>query len=228
MLGAKLYVPYLVLVFHLAASRYTVSASGLISDSFSRSDALDRFFDSIDQDGDGQIQAAEASQYIDENFDEHELAINPSKAAQQMRSKLDGNDADATVSKEEVEKHLKRLLKASSNDRTHRPHNLTTNWLFFHTKLKIACKLAVYLCLKMIFYLQGNRLADWLRNSAQMPQYVQSFKDNAVTVSILRHCSLSLVAMCMHLGMETFKPAMQFSQNETLHTLHQELQATLS
>ena len=120
MLGFKIYVPFLILVFHLTASRYTATAIGLSTHSHSRSDALDRFFESIDQDGDGQIQAAEATQYIDANFDEHELSVNPTKAAQQMSSSLDGSDSDATVSKEEVEKHLKKLLKVSSPYRSSR------------------------------------------------------------------------------------------------------------
>ena len=119
MLGAKSYVSYLILVFYLSAAPYSAAASGLKSHTHSRSDALDRFFDSIDQDGDGQIQAAEATEYIHANFDEHELRIPPTKAAQQMRSKLDGSDPDGTVSKEEVEKHLKKLLRvrSASNDK---------------------------------------------------------------------------------------------------------------
>ena len=134
MLGAELYVLYLVLVFHSSASLYTATASGLSSHSYSRSDALNKFFDSIDQDGDGQIQAAEASQYIDATFDEHELSVNPTKAAQQMSSKLDGSDPDATVSKEEVEKHLKRLLKVSPDYSIKRPRYPFHKFVSSHTR----------------------------------------------------------------------------------------------
>ena len=89
-------------------------AAGLSgTDSHARSDALNRFFGSIDKDGNGQIEAKEASQYIDANFDEQDITVNPTKAAQQMSSKLDGSDPDVTISKEEVERHLKKLLRVS-------------------------------------------------------------------------------------------------------------------
>ncbi len=114
MLLARLYTPYLLVLLCLSATSFTALTSAFSSHGLSRSDALNRFFESIDRDGDGQIQPAEASQYIDANFDENELSVNPNKAAQQMSITLDGSDPDSTVSKEEVEKHLKKLLKVTA------------------------------------------------------------------------------------------------------------------
>jgi hypothetical protein len=31
--------------------------------------------------------------------------------------------------------------------------------------------------------IQGNRVAEWLKHSAQMPQYVQAFRQNSITVT---------------------------------------------
>ena len=76
--------------------------------------ALEQFFGTIDKDGDGQIEPAEALQYIDANFEPADIhQQDASRAVQQMSRNLDGSDSDATISKEEVEKHLKKLLKAS-------------------------------------------------------------------------------------------------------------------
>lgn len=84
----------------------------------SRNDALSELFGTIDKDGDGQIQPSEALQYIGASFDEQDISVTPANAAQQMSENLDGSDADATISREEVETHLKRkLLKASSTVR---------------------------------------------------------------------------------------------------------------
>ena len=76
-----------------------------------RDSALESFFGSIDKDGDGQIEPSEARQYIDANFDRSDINLDASKAAQQMSKNLDGSDSDATISKDEVEGHLRRLLK---------------------------------------------------------------------------------------------------------------------
>jgi Ca2+-binding EF-hand superfamily protein len=76
--------------------------------------ALEKFFGSIDKDGDGQIEASEATQYIDANFDVSDIHVDASNAAQQMSRNLDGSDSDATISKEEVEGHLRRLQKVHS------------------------------------------------------------------------------------------------------------------
>ena len=82
-----------------------------------RSSALESFFGSIDKDGDGQIEPSEARQYIDANFDRSDFLLDASKAAQQMSRNLDGSDSDATISKDEVEGHLRRLLKVHHHSR---------------------------------------------------------------------------------------------------------------
>lgn len=72
---------------------------------------LSRFFGSVDRDGDGQIQPSEALSYIGANFDEGEINGNEREAAGWVYENLEGTDADATISKAEVERHLRRLLK---------------------------------------------------------------------------------------------------------------------
>ena len=72
---------------------------------------LSQFFGSIDRDGDGQIEPAEALSYIGANFDERDINESQIQAAERIYQNLEGTDADATISKAEVEKHLKRLLK---------------------------------------------------------------------------------------------------------------------
>ncbi len=45
-------------------------------------------------------------------------------------------------------------------------------------------------------FVQGNRLAEWLKNAAQMPQYVHSFKENAITVSSISSVASSF-SLCL-------------------------------
>lgn len=47
---------------------------------------------------------------------------------------------------------------------------------------------------KWYITMQGNRLAEWLKNAAQMPQYVESFKANAITVCPSLYTVFFLVA----------------------------------
>lgn len=73
---------------------------------------LSQFFGSVDRDGDGQIEPTEALTYLGANFDESDIG-DKTGAAKRIYQNLEGGDADATISKAEVEKHLRRLLKAS-------------------------------------------------------------------------------------------------------------------
>lgn len=88
--------------------------------------ALEQFFGSIDKDGDGQIETAEALQYIDANFDSPDIRQDVRTAAQQMSTNLDGSDSDLTISKEEVETHLRKLLKVSFPHTRFRYKNITS------------------------------------------------------------------------------------------------------
>ena len=73
---------------------------------------LAEFFDSIDKDGDGQIEPSEALQYIDANFDPTDIPNQDAgRAVQHMSTNLDTNDHGVSISREEVEKHLRSLLK---------------------------------------------------------------------------------------------------------------------
>jgi len=100
----------------LLCSSFLIYSEGLESGSVTGAwnSALDKFFGSIDKDGDGQIEPSEAKQYIDANFDRSDIHVDASKAAQQMSKNLDGSDSDATISKNEVEGHLRRLLKVTT------------------------------------------------------------------------------------------------------------------
>ena len=74
---------------------------------------LSEFFSQLDTDRDGQIQAAEAMQYIGQEFGDAEYPAQELEAAvQRMESKLDSSDVDATVSQAEVEAHLRNLMQA--------------------------------------------------------------------------------------------------------------------
>lgn len=72
---------------------------------------LSEFFRSVDSDGDGQIEPAEAMQYIGDSFGTELQEKDMRLAVQQMSKNLDGSDSGHTVSKAEVEQHLRSLLK---------------------------------------------------------------------------------------------------------------------
>ena len=72
---------------------------------------LSQFFRSVDSDGDGQIEPAEAMRYIGDSFGAELPEQDRRLAVQQMSKNLDGNDFGVTVSKAEVEQHLRTLLK---------------------------------------------------------------------------------------------------------------------
>lgn len=75
---------------------------------------LSEFFNQLDTDQDGQIQASEAMQYIGKEFGNSEFEEQDLDAAvQRMESKLDSSDTDMTVSQAEVEAHLRTLLQAN-------------------------------------------------------------------------------------------------------------------
>lgn len=115
--------PYNCLVFLLwSLCLAYVCCNDIAADDASRSQALDRFFESIDKDGNGQIEVTEASQYIHDNFNERDIRGNPAGAAQQMNMNLDSSDADATVSRVEVERHLRKLLRVPSHIASFRHH----------------------------------------------------------------------------------------------------------
>ncbi len=74
---------------------------------------LSEFFSQLDTDRDGQIQAAEAMQYIGKEFGDAEYDANEVEAAaHRMESHLDSSDSDATVSQAEIEAHLRNLMQA--------------------------------------------------------------------------------------------------------------------
>ena len=72
---------------------------------------LSEFFKTVDSDGDGQIEPAEAMRYIGDSFGPDLPEQDRRLAVQQMSRNLDGSDSGFTVSKAEVEQHLRTLLK---------------------------------------------------------------------------------------------------------------------
>ena len=72
---------------------------------------LSEFFRTVDSDGDGQIEPAEAMRYIGDSFGAELPEQDRNLAVQQMSQNLDGSDYGVTVSKAEVEQHLRTLLK---------------------------------------------------------------------------------------------------------------------
>lgn len=99
-----------ILVFCMVSSRlHTCSAQQA-----GKMKGLSEFFSQLDTDQDGQIQPAEAIQYIGKEFGETDFPEQDLGAAvQRMESKLDSSDTDVTVSQAEVEAHLRNLLQAN-------------------------------------------------------------------------------------------------------------------
>ena len=75
------------------------------------SSGLSEFFRTVDKDGDGQIEPAEAMHYIGDSFGAELPESERKLAVQQMAKNLDSSDSGVTVSKAEVEQHLRTLLK---------------------------------------------------------------------------------------------------------------------
>ena len=87
--------------------------SGSVAEQDDKKSGLSEFFSQLDTDRDGQIQAAEAMQYIGKEFGDAEYPAKELEAAvQRMESKLDSSDTDETVSQAEVEAHLRNLMQA--------------------------------------------------------------------------------------------------------------------
>ncbi|KAK9834335.1 hypothetical protein WJX81_008044 [Elliptochloris bilobata] len=100
-------------------------------------EGLEEFFDKVDRNRDGQIEAQEAAQYIGDNEISQDEDLG--QAIEQMRLNLDSADQGATISAEEMKRHLQSLLK-------------------------------------------GHRVAEWVKHAVGLPQYVQAFRDNSITV----------------------------------------------
>ena len=82
-----------------------------VSASSAWNSGLAEFFRSVDSDGDGQIEPSEAMRYIGDSFGTELPEKDRKLAVQQMSRNLDGSDSGVTVSKAEVEQHLRTLLK---------------------------------------------------------------------------------------------------------------------
>lgn len=96
--------------FWLVLAVYSQHAIGLEA-AETRDDGLSEFFRSVDVDGDGQIEPAEALRYIGDSFGAELPEQERTLAVQQMSQNLDGSDTGVTISKAEVAEHLHSLLK---------------------------------------------------------------------------------------------------------------------
>lgn len=85
-----------------------------IKDDDSFSSGLSDFFKTVDKDNDGQIEVSEALQYIEQSFGPQDFPDQlKADAVENMKQNLDTNDIGATISKLEVEQHLRSLMQVS-------------------------------------------------------------------------------------------------------------------
>lgn len=95
-----------------------LSICGLIhvtSSSYSRQAAVSHFFDSLDGNQDGEIDENEARQFIGESLggSDFDTSQKVDVALDRMKLNVDGGDPSTTISKAELNQHLKRLLQVS-------------------------------------------------------------------------------------------------------------------
>lgn len=83
------------------------------STSYSRHAAVSHFFDSLDGNQDGEIDENEARLFIGESLggSEFDTSQKVEVALDQMKLNVDGTDPYTTISKAELNQHLKRLLQ---------------------------------------------------------------------------------------------------------------------
>lgn len=135
---------------------------------------LSEFFRSVDADGDGQIEPAEAMRYIGDSFGAELPEQERRLAVQQMSQNLDGSDFGVTVSKAEVEQHLRTLMKVRPSHA--RPPFKGFAWAVSGTRCEPPA------LNRTISGLQGNRVAEWVKHAVGLAQYVESFRSNSITV----------------------------------------------
>lgn len=160
---------------------------------------LSEFFRTVDKDGDGQIEPAEAMRYIGDSFGAELPESERNLAVQQMARNLDGSDTGVTVSKAEVEQHLRTLLKVQtlSSD----PH-----WLCSRLYAQLWSCLSQRLQAWSRACMQGNRVSEWVKHAVGLPQYVETFRKNSITVilsllSTVKLQSSFAVELCSRGGM---------------------------
>lgn len=75
-----------------------------------RQQALHHLFQSLDKDGDGQVEAGEVLKYIQVRQDSSDLRVDGEHDAAQHFMSIDSNDGDATVSEQELLRSLTNKL----------------------------------------------------------------------------------------------------------------------
>lgn len=78
--------------------------------------AASEFFQTLDGNKDGEIDEQEARKYIGEALggSEFDTLQKVDAAVDRMKSNVDGADPYATISKEELQQHLKRLMQVGA------------------------------------------------------------------------------------------------------------------
>jgi hypothetical protein len=92
-----------------------------------------------------------------------------------MRVNLDSADQGATISAEEMKIHLQSLLKARRRAAPRSPRTAAA---------ALSARVAMHSArdAKAGARVQGHRVAEWVKHAVGLPQYVQTFRDNSVTV----------------------------------------------
>lgn len=75
-----------------------------------RQAALHHLFQSLDKDGDGQIEVGEVLKYIQVRQDSSDLRVDGEQAAAEHFMAIDSNDGDSTVSEQELLRSLANKL----------------------------------------------------------------------------------------------------------------------
>lgn len=101
---------FLVLLLLLVSREGAASGDALQE---SQETAASHFFHSLDGNNDGEIDEQEARKFIGETFvgTEFDTSQKVDAAVDRMKSNVDGADPYATISKEELQQHLQRLMQ---------------------------------------------------------------------------------------------------------------------
>lgn len=87
-----------------------ISSVGAIPQETGRQEALHHLFQSLDKDGDGQIEVGEVLKYIQVRQDSSDLRVDGEQAAAEHFMAIDSNDGDSTVSEQELLRSLASKL----------------------------------------------------------------------------------------------------------------------
>lgn len=120
--------------------------------------ALERFFEEMDNNHDGEVDEVEAKRYIGERIggQEYDTPIELTEAFRHMVSNIDKDPAHYhTITVEEVQDHLINLQQVS------------------HQNEK----------LELVMGVVQASVKEWVQHGLGLPQYAEAFKKNAITAA---------------------------------------------